>query len=718
MSRAKNPTRDRAQIRKQQYLAPPGRGSFLAGKNLNAALCLLLAAATFALYSPVLGHGFVMWDDQPYVTQNPHIADGLAWSTFKWAFTSTEASNWHPLTWLSHALDYQLFALNPMGHHLDSILIHSLNVALLFLLLAWVTKRIGPSLLVAALFAVHPLNVESVAWVAVRKNLLSTFFFFLTIAAYVWYVGKTSWRRYLLVVALFALGLMAKPMVITLPFVLLLLDYWPLERMSWEKTQSGLSDSKGSGLCLAARVRFSRLLIEKLPLLLLSAASAWITMKAQQAAVRPLEEFPFAFRIENAIVSYGLYLRRMVWPTRLAVFYPHPTRLFPLWQVALSAVILVGISALVVVFRRKGYLPVGWFWFLGTLVPVLGLVQVGEGAMADRYAYLSLIGIFVIIAWTLDDWAEAREVRTIWRVIPVLCVLAALALITLRQISYWDSEFNLWSHTVAITKESPFAHGRLAMALLNPEAGMTRSDLERFDTEQKRLDEVHTQHADALEIYRPLARQNPAAYLLDEAEVLQNLGNVDRFRNRPDEARQHYEDALASYRQLAQQNPSLYIRNLPYVATANNDLAFLVQLQNRPDDARQHFQDALSIYRQLAEQNPDKYLPDLAVASNNLGRLDGSQNRTDDARQHFQDALKIYRRLAQQNPQMYLPDLAVTLNNLGLADRFQKRMEESRVSYTEALTIYRRLAQGDPGRYTNDIARVQASLTELGQTSQ
>ncbi len=317
MSRARTVAKTRIQSgKKPNPKTLPGTGPFLAGTKLNAALCVLLAAATIALYSPVVGYSFVVLDDRDYVTANSHIHDGLAWSTIEWAFTSTDAANWHPLTWLSHALDYQLFALNPAGHHFDSVLIHALNAVLLFLFLAWVTKRVGPSLLVAALFALHPLNVESVAWVAERKNVLSTFFFFLAIAAYARYAQKPDWRRYLLVAALFAAGLMAKPMVITLPFVLLLLDYWPLGRTAGSPPSVvGATQSTGS-----------RLLLEKIPLLVLSAASAWITLIAQRTghAVRTFEEFPLAIRIENALVAYGLYLWKMLWPAGLAAFYPHP----------------------------------------------------------------------------------------------------------------------------------------------------------------------------------------------------------------------------------------------------------------------------------------------------------------------------------------------------------------------------------------------------------
>ena len=335
--RSRTASKTRAQSRRSSDANAHLRtGSFFTGpgnKYLNAVICVSLAAVTIALYSPVIGYSFIVLDDHDYVTANPHIHGGLRWSTIRWAFTSTAAANWHPLTWLSHALDYQLFALNPAGHHLDSILIHALNAVLLFLLLGWVTKRVGPSLLVAALFALHPINVESVAWVAERKNVLSTLFFFFAIAAYVWYAQKPHWWRYLSVAALFAAGLMAKPMVITLPCVFLLLDYWPLNR---------IAGSPPSSLHVP-QFALSKLLLEKIPLLFLSAASAWITLKAQRSgqAVRSLHQFPLGVRIENAVVAYGLYLWKMFWPARLAL-YPHAAVALPAWQWILSALVLIG----------------------------------------------------------------------------------------------------------------------------------------------------------------------------------------------------------------------------------------------------------------------------------------------------------------------------------------------------------------------------------------
>ncbi len=718
------------------------RDFFLSGQKRNIVLCLLLAAATIALYSPALKNGFV-WDDTDYVTTNSYVRDGLSWSTVTWAFTSFHAGNWHPLTWLSHALDCQVFALRPTGHHVDSVLIHALNVVVLYLLLLWLTNRVGPSLLVAALFAAHPLNVESVAWVAERKNVLSTLFSFLAIAAYAWYVRKPDWRRYLLVAALFAAGLMAKPMVITLPFVLLLLDYWPLGRMGVQRTGAGGAESRLH--------TFTKLALEKIPLLVLSAASAMITLKAQQEglAVHTLAESPFAVRLENAIVSYGLYLWKMIWPMRLSALYPYPTTLLPTWQVVLSALVLAGVTVLVFVFRRKGYLPVGWFWFLGTLVPVIGLVHVGGASMADRYAYTPLIGIFIMIAWSLDDWAEARGGREVWRAIPALCVFVALSLVTFQQISTWKSAYALWEHALRATEENPFAYESLADALMSPNLSMTADELQGFPTEQGQIDAARENYEAALRIYRQVAQQNQAAYLpsvvvtlldlgnvaqlqnrLDDARryceqalqierqiqelpemalTLTNLALIDKEQNRPDEARPYFEEALQIYRQVLPQDPGKY---RPMIVNTLMNLGFVEASEKQLENAHAHFEEALEIDRQLAQESPGRYLPDVASILVSLGNIETQQTRLDEARQHSEEAVKIYRQLAQQSPGEYLADLAGTLSNLGVVAKLQKQPEDSHAHYTEALNIYRDLAQRDP-RFAAKAAGVEAALKEL-----
>ncbi|HWY55570.1 MAG TPA: tetratricopeptide repeat protein [Terriglobales bacterium] len=442
--------------------------------------CLCLALATLAVYSRAVRNPFLHVDDQNYVTENPHVQAGLTWQTFTWAWTATAAQNWHPLTWLSHALDCQLYGLNPVGHHSTNIVLHALNVVLLFLLLLRVTGAKGRSLLVAALFAVHPLNVESVAWIAERKNLLSTLFFLLTLAAYGWYARRPDVKRFLSVAVLFAFGLAAKPMVITLPFVLLLLDFWPLQRIrGWDQPSSSTlkggknrkAQSQGSAsekVFPVPQFPWSRVVLEKLPLLALSLGSAAITIIAQRAqAIQSFEIYPFGGRLENAIYSYAAYVWKAFWPMRLAFLYPYPRDGRAVWQPGLAILFLVTASAFVWKLRRsRPYLATGWLWYLGTLVPVIGLIQVGDQAMADRYAYLPLIGIFVMIVWSAADAADRRRVNS--QVLTAIAVVgvAALSFLTWRQIAYWRSDYDLWSHTVKVTKHNVVADESLSKALM------------------------------------------------------------------------------------------------------------------------------------------------------------------------------------------------------------------------------------------------------------
>ena len=708
MSQTKTPPRSRTSKRKRtapaerRAPAPVVTGGKLAG------LCVLLAVATVAVYSAAISHGFLVLDDREYVTANTHIR-GLGWTNIKWAFTSMAAANWHPLTWLSHALDYQLFALHPWGHHLDNVVIHALNAVLLFLLLRWMTKRPWPSLFVAALFALHPINVESVAWVAERKNVLSTLFFLLTLGAYTWYAQKPGWRRYLLVAALFAASLMAKPMGVTLPFVLLLLDYWPLERIAFRSSlfalrQNASSDISGEKRKANGEQRFLRLLLEKLPLLALSAASSWMTLKAQHAVVQTLEEFSIASRVQNAVVAYGLYLWKTIWPAQLAL-YPHALGALPAWQWLLSASVLIAITAAVLRFRSRHYLPVGWFWFLGTLVPVLGLVQVGEYAMADRYAYIPLIGIFIMIAWGIADLAAAKSVRPAWCAAAAAFVLAALGAVTVHQIAYWQSDYDLLAHALEV-KESPFAHNAVGMTLMNPGSEMSRADLEGFPSEPARIDAARGHFERALELRE--ATPDASTSLWDKARTLNNLGNLDRMQNRLDEAREHDEAALKIYRQLAQQNPDAY---LPYLAVTLNNLGAVERSQNHLDDARNYYEESLRLNRQLAQSDPAKYLPNEALILNEYGLVDASQNRPEAARAHYEEALRIHRQLAAQSPDVYLPQLAVTLTNFGLFEAYQRHMDDAHAHLEEALEIQRKLVQQNSPVYLPELTM---TLTNLG----
>ncbi len=429
----------------------------------NLAICLLLAVVTFALYSPAIGHPFIFnYDDSTYVIDNSHVQAGLTWQTVGWALTSTAYSNWHPLTWLSHALDCALYGLNPHGHHATNVLFHVLNVVLLFLLLVKATGAPGRSFLVAALFAIHPLNVESVAWIAERKNVLSTFFFLLTLGAYGWYAVKPSVKRYVAVAALFVLGLASKPMVVTLPCVLLLLDFWPLRRIQ------GLDQTDPE--TTLPQAPFSRLVLEKLPLLALSAAASAVTIFSQRTGGSMRLVLPLGVRLENAIYAYALYIWKALWPAWLAVFYPHPGATLTLWQLGIAAFFLLSVSVLVWRQRvTRPYLITGWLWFLGTLVPVIGLIQVGEQAIADRYAYVPLIGIFVMVVWGAADLTDARQVSVGWRTKAAAIVLAVFMLFTCDQLRYWRSAVDLWSHTVDVTKDNFFGEENLGAALLATE---------------------------------------------------------------------------------------------------------------------------------------------------------------------------------------------------------------------------------------------------------
>ena len=426
---------------------------------------LLLVVATLAVYNPVSHNGFVNFDDDRYVVDNAQVRAGLHWNTVSWAFTSFDQANWHPLTWLSHALDCQLFQLNPVGHHYINLLFHAANALLLFLILQWFTGYAGRSLMAAALFALHPLNVESVAWVAERKNVLSMFFFLLALAAYGWYVSKPGVMRYLSVAALFAMGLMSKPMVITLPLVLLLLDYWPLGRMG-SSAKAGVQ--AGRDAQFGARVQpIWKLCLEKLPLLVFSALSAIVTMMAQGAGGAVLSSAAHnpRLRLENVIVSYEAYIEKAVWPFHLAALYPYPHSL-PMWEVVASGIVLLAISVAILRYRERRFLVVGWLWFVVTMVPMIGLIQVGNQAMADRYAYLPMIGLFVMIVWAVSEWAQRRQVSGKILAVAGIAVLLVLATLTHMQLAYWHDDSTLWSHALAVTRNNFVAENNFGKALI------------------------------------------------------------------------------------------------------------------------------------------------------------------------------------------------------------------------------------------------------------
>jgi tetratricopeptide (TPR) repeat protein len=439
---------------------------FLSSTTLRPWLLLvLLLFYTAAVYYQAADHGFLIYDDPAYVSENEYVRQGLAWDGFKWAMTAFHAANWHPLTWLSHMLDVTLLGPEAAGaHHLMNVLLHLANTLLLFLLLRGMTRAPWPSLAVAALFALHPSHVESVAWISERKDLLSTFLMLCTLIAYVAYVRRKSLYTYLRVALLFAAGLMAKPMLVTLPFVLLLLDYWPLGRFADPPADPRRPAD------LRRRAPWWLLLREKVPLLALSTASCVVTFIAQHSghAVSSLDTIPVLYRIANAVNAYGAYLLKLFWPEPLAVFYPLPAAYawLPFFG-ALALLSAISVSAIHLA-RRRPYLAVGWAWYLGTLVPVIGLVQVGLQSMADRYTYIPSIGIFMALSWALAEAFQriGQRGKLAAAVVGAICI-AALGAKTWHQAGLWRDNVTLFAHTLAVTRQNPIAHELVGQAYMN-----------------------------------------------------------------------------------------------------------------------------------------------------------------------------------------------------------------------------------------------------------
>jgi protein O-mannosyl-transferase len=534
-------------------------------------LCLLLVLITLALYNPVTRAPFLNFDDVVYVTDNPQVHAGLTWNTVVWAFHTSEAANWHPVTWLSHALDCQIFGLNPAGPHIINVLLHAVNVVLLFLILENATGLAWRSLAVAALFALHPMNVESVAWIAERKNVLSMFFFLLALAAYGWYTRRASIGRYLVVTAAYILGLMTKPQVITFPFALLLLDYWPL--------------------CRFERSSFRKLLWEKVPWFALSAASAVITMKVQTDAIHV--KLPLSIHLGNAAISYVKYLEKAFWPVNLAPVYPHPELSISLAAAALSAFVIVAITILAVIFRQHRPFFVGWFWFLGTLVPMIGLVQVGVQAMADRYAYIPLLGIFVIVCWGAADLINIGHVPAAVSAIGAGAIALALGIALHRQVSFWSDNVTLWTHTLAITEGNYIAEDGLATALVAQGRieevlpHLQRAQFLRPDDPMATLniasyEQIHGNYQAALEGYAKVPRFTKIPYLVAMARV--NSGYAHWSLKEYDSAKQDFEATLKEQpgNPMAYRGLGLAAQRVGDITEAAKDYERSVELQPTP----------------------------------------------------------------------------------------------------------------------------------------
>jgi protein O-mannosyl-transferase len=511
--------------------------------------CLLLALATLALYNPVTRAPFLNFDDVVYVTENPQVHAGLTWKTVVWAFQTSEEANWHPITWLSHALDCQIFGLNPAGPHSVNILLHAANAVLLFLILESATGLAWRSLMVAALFALHPINVESVAWIAERKNVLSMFFFLVALAAYGWYARRPGVGRYLAVTFAYALALMTKPQVITFPFALLLLDYWPLRRF-------GRADSVGGEPAAARGPSFPgpslwSLIWEKVPWFALSAVSAVITMKVQTDATQV--RLPLWIHLGNAAIAYVKYVEKAFWPLNLAPAYPHPEQSISISAAAFSGLAIIAVTVLAVMYRQRRPLFVGWFWFLGTLVPMIGLVQVGVQAMADRYAYIPLLGIFVIVSWGAADLMKSWHVRTAVSGICAAALLLTLGIALHRQVSFWSDNVTLWTHTLEITEGNYVAEDGIANALIAQDKieeampHLRRARLLRPNDPAATLniasyEQIHGDYKAALDDYALVAQYTNIPYWVAMARA--NSGYARLSLKQYDEAKADFEATL------------------------------------------------------------------------------------------------------------------------------------------------------------------------------
>ncbi|MFP6584591.1 MAG: tetratricopeptide repeat protein [Candidatus Hydrogenedentota bacterium] len=538
----------------------------------------LLILATVSVYAQIYRHEFINFDDNLYVLDNPYINQGLSFESMIWAFTTPHVYNWHPLTSISHMIDCSLFGLDAGAHHLMNLAIHLVNTALLFWILRVSTGRFLPTVFVAALFALHPLHVESVAWASERKDTLSAFFGFVTILTYIRYSAKPSIKRYVLVFVPFILGLMSKQMLVTWPFVLLLLDYWPLQRI-------GTNGGAAPQLSKSPSISLTHSVVEKIPFLFISiVASVVVYMVQSESGMTQSSEYAgFASRVQNSFVSYVTYLSQTVWPANLAVFYPHPGDSIPIWKTLASITFLATVSATVILLRKRRYYLMGWLWYLGTLVPVIGLVQVGLQAHADRYTYLPLIGLFIMLAFALDDaFKRARLTCSV----SMLVVIGILLPVTWIQVGYWRSSDTIFRHALNSTQNNYWAHNALGFTLYREGY---------FETA-----EVHFRNAVTI---RP-----------SYADARFNLAVIMESTNRPMEAIE------------------VYLETIRYNANhrgANYNIANLLIRKGSPQDAVSYYETVLSI-----DPGHSGAHVGLGVASNQLGRRE-------DALYHFREAYRI-----------------------------------------------------------------------------
>ena len=621
-----------------------------------ATFCIILIAATVAAYWPVWKYDFISYDDPGYVYQNPQVIEGLSRSGWVWAWTTFHCSNWHPLTWLSLQLDGSIGGRNPLGYHATNLLLHVLNCLLLFVVLHRMTLSLYRSALVSALFALHPLHVESVAWISERKDVLSTFFLLLTIWAYVGYAARPTAIRYLSVTFLFILGLLAKPMLVTLPLLMTLLDIWPMNRLNWRC--SPLDDGR------FPRQTIRRLLIEKVPLLSIAFADGLVTIFAQRDAARSIHFLPLDARIANMFHAYCWYLQKTFAPTELTVLYPHPEQTLSWLLVGTGLLVFCGVTTWVLTrVKTHPHLSVGWVWFVTALLPVIGLLQVGSQAYADRYAYIPHIGLFVAIVWELHAWLKTMNAGRAIGGFVAVAVLATCGVLTHAQVRYWKSSTDLWNHSLDLIPESSLAHAHLGDLLL------AEGDHERA----------------IAHVERSLRSKHPDDHSPHIANAYFNWGRSLLALNRPAEAEEKFQAAL---------------KIDPNHMVALDELEKLLRKQGREVEAAQ-------VSGQHAQASARKALqkPEDATAQLNLGLAQARQG-------NFAEAVKYFEKAVQLAPQS-----ADAHNNLGQANADLKRFKEAKRHLFRAIELNPKMSVahrtlGEIFESENDIASAKKHFAD------
>lgn len=639
---------------------------------------LLLILVTAAVYWQVQEFDFINYDDNEYVYDNPNVQEGFTFDSIIWAFTTGHSSNWHPLTWLSHMLDFQMFGLWAGGHHLTSLFFHIVNVLLLFFVFRKMTGNIWQSAFVAALFALHPLHVQSVAWVSERKDMLSAFFWMLTLWAYIRYVQHPGWTAYMWVVFFFILGLMSKPMVVTLPFVLLLLDYWPLNRLRLDGSEKNL------------HVKIAGLLREKIPMFILTVASAGITIIVQHrwGALKSFDVVPLTDRLANVLISYVNYIIKFIYPVKLAAFYPYPN-VISIWKLTASVFVLSAFSWTVIkLMNRKPWFIVGWFWFLGTLVPVIGLIQVGIQSMADRYMYLPMIGLLIAVAWGIPELLSKWHHRKAVLSVSAACIIMSFFWISRAQLVYWTDTYTLFNRAIAVTENNFFAYNVVGKELA------LKGD---YKTAEKYLLTVLTikpDDSDAMMGLGEMAYQNEnygkalnyyqKALLLrpDDTKIIYIIGDLLYKSGKPDKAISYYFKALV----LDPSDPAIY-NKLGIVLFSKNmfeqaqeKFETVVRLNPKFDEAYYNlglvaskqgkYSDMLIFYNKALSINPDN-----DNAHKSLADVLFSKGEMRQAYKHYFEALRIN------------PDDATTHYNIGVILYQQQQIKEAGEHFYKAVQI-------------------------------